>query len=214
LPNPSNIPLDFGSARISRDGHLLFVPVTNKGGHPKPVGYLIGLKHELTADPVGNASYQLDPSPPLPAWSVYRLVESIARLPDGLAICGPRNRWCKISLNAGNRLSIAILPLHELDNLRDRVSFTQQRKPAGHGGSLQSAHWPSGSNAFLDSRGLLHLKSHDSTVPEISLVLADADISGWTSDGRVCGPPFFFDGSRTSEPGLVFARMMQFLARL
>jgi MoxR-vWA-beta-propeller ternary system protein len=79
---------------------------------------------------------------------------------------------------------------------------------------LHIAEWPGGSKAFLDSRGLLHFKSHDPTVPEVSLVLSEGDIAGWTSDGHVCGPSFFFDGPQTSEPLEVFERLRQFLARL
>ena len=214
LPNPSNVLLDYGAAQVSRDGHVLFVPSRKKGGDNKPVGCLLRLQDKPTIEEIRNASYRLDPAPPLPTWNVYRLVESIARLKDGLAICGRRNRWRKISLNAGNRLCISDLPLHEKANLLNLVSFTQQEKPTGCGCSLQSVHWPSGSQAVLDSRGLLHLKSHDPTVPEISLVLADAEIACWTSDGHVCGPPFFFEGAYTTEPVLVFARIMQFLDRL
>jgi hypothetical protein len=53
------------------------------------------------------------------------------------------------------------------------------------------AEWPKGNRAFLDSRGLLHLKSHDSSIPEVSLVLREGEATGWASDGLMCGPRFF-----------------------
>jgi hypothetical protein len=79
---------------------------------------------------------------------------------------------------------------------------------------LYSARLPTGSRAFLDSRGLLHLKSGARNLPEISLVLADGEVAGWTSDGFVCGPPFFFEGSYNSDPRSVFERLLQFLIHL
>lgn len=56
---------------------------------------------------------------------------------------------------------------------------------------LRVARWADGSRAWLDSRGLLHLKSSDRTLPDLTLVLAqDAEVSGWASDGRVWGLRF------------------------
>lgn len=44
---------------------------------------------------------------------------------------------------------------------------------------------------WLDGRGLLHLRSSDATLPELSLVLCEGPLAGWTSDGRVWGPEYF-----------------------
>jgi len=85
--------------------------------------------------------------------------------------------------------------------------------PPNLGCTLQVAEWPSGSKAFLDSRGLLHLKSHDPSLAEVSLVLSDGEVAGWTSDGYVCGPSFFFDDQRPSNPQRVFNRIEDFLSR-
>jgi hypothetical protein len=79
---------------------------------------------------------------------------------------------------------------------------------------LQTAQFPNGSKIFLDSRGLLHLKSYDADCPEVSLVLADGEVAGWASDYHVCGPAFFFEGTYDSEPKAVFESIMGFLARV
>jgi len=60
----------------------------------------------------------------------------------------------------------------------------------------------------------LHLKSYDPAIPEISLVLADGMVAGWTSSGQLCGPQFFFEGSRTYDPYVVADRVQKFLNRL
>ena len=52
------------------------------------------------------------------------------------------------------------------------------------------ARWPDGSRAFLDDRGLLHLKFRGASV-EFSLVLTDAWSALWASDGRMAGADFF-----------------------
>jgi len=112
------------------------------------------------------------------------------------------------------RLVIVELPPHEKVELIDRIAFGAQVEAASRGCTLQIAEWPCGSKAFLDGRGLLHLKSHDPAIPEISLVLSDGEVAGWTSDGLVCGSAFFFEGLHHSEPKRVFERILQFLYRL
>jgi hypothetical protein len=79
---------------------------------------------------------------------------------------------------------------------------------------LQVSEIGGGSRIFLDSRGILHFKSSNPDLPEVSLVLTDGEVAGWTSDGRVCGPLFFFEGPVISDPRAVFERIMSFVAQL
>ncbi|MEM9941263.1 MAG: hypothetical protein AAF939_06700 [Planctomycetota bacterium] len=51
---------------------------------------------------------------------------------------------------------------------------------------LTEAIWNS-LHAVLDSRGMLHLRSTDPTIPEMTFVLDDANPTVWTSDGRLYG---------------------------
>src|SRR5262249_24724083 len=44
--------------------------------------------------------------------------------------------------------------------------------------SLQLAQWSDGSRAWLDSRGLLHLRSSDPNVPQCTIVLAEKELAG------------------------------------
>ena len=117
-------------------------------------------------------------------------------------------------MTAQRTLAIDDLPPYEKLELRNRVSFSLQSRPTGHGCTLQVATWPCGSMAFLDSRGLLHFKSHDALVPEVSLVLSGSEVAGWTSEGHVCGPEFFFEGGRKSNPERVLECLRQFLNQL
>ncbi|RTQ48805.1 hypothetical protein EJV47_14460 [Hymenobacter gummosus] len=52
--------------------------------------------------------------------------------------------------------------------------------------------WPDGSQAFVDTRGLLHLRSADPALPDVPLVLIiDRPTAAWAADGTVCGPDYF-----------------------
>lgn len=54
--------------------------------------------------------------------------------------------------------------------------------------------WPDGSEAVIDSRGLLHLKSSDASLPEISIVLALGKTTAClATDGTLCGSGYFLN---------------------
>ncbi len=57
--------------------------------------------------------------------------------------------------------------------------------------TLWKAEWASGSKAWLDSRGLMHLKSANKVHPEITLALRDGTLSGWLSSGAVFGDDYY-----------------------
>ena len=77
-----------------------------------------------------------------------------------------------------------------------RARAFKQLKTPQLGFSLSRAQWDDGSEAFLDSRGLLHLRSSDRTIPEVTIVLADGELGGWCSDGRLWGAKYYTGRSR------------------
>jgi hypothetical protein len=80
---------------------------------------------------------------------------------------------------------------------------------------LSVASWPDGSVAFLDRRGLLHLRSSDGVLPEISLVLpANGQVSAWRPSGNVAGDIYYFDGNPTMSPTVVGKILDRFAAPL
>lgn len=59
--------------------------------------------------------------------------------------------------------------------------------------------WKDGSEVLADSRGFLHLRSSDSAIPEITIVMIMGKPTAcWASDGRVCGATYF-TGIDTAE---------------
>jgi hypothetical protein len=85
---------------------------------------------------------------------------------------------------------------------RHGLTFKPVRLPPEVGFHLSRAVWSDGSEAFLDSRGLLHLRSSDRTVPETTIVLRDGEVAGWCSDGRLWGARYYIGtllGASTKE---------------
>jgi hypothetical protein len=138
------------------------------------------------------------------------VLDLIAHSGDAIAFCGRKGRWRWITSDNGR---IVIRGADSENVTWPGLPFSLQQMPPGLGCTLQVAEWPNGSKAFLDSRGLLHLKSHDPSLAEVSLVLSDGEVAGWTSDGYVCGPSFFFEDQRPSNPQKVFHRIEDFLSR-
>jgi len=206
---------DVGSARVSKSGQRIFVPSAAKAERGGACGWLFNLSTGHSQTLRRSWKGDLDPAPTLPVWNLSRNFEIIARVKDGIVLLGRKGRFRKLSLSRQNNLVIAELPAHERDDLMNKVPFPPPNASADNGFcTFRTAEWPLGSKAFLDSRGLLHLKSHDPSVPEISLVLSDVEVAGWTSNGYVCGPKFFFEGVQNSEPGRVFGHIMQFIGQL
>lgn len=81
-------------------------------------------------------------------------------------------------------------PLEQQSKLTHKQDFTLIDSD-GIRYRLSSANWGDGSQAILDSRGLLHLQPADSKISEISLVLAEGELTAWCSDSRTFGKSYF-----------------------
>ena len=92
---------------------------------------------------------------------------------------------------AANRQMVMESRRAEIPDKRVVATFSPAPAPQGVGYSLQVARWKDGSLAWLDSRGMLHLKSSDRSIPEVTLVLRDGALAGWTSEGRTFGMAYF-----------------------
>jgi hypothetical protein len=80
---------------------------------------------------------------------------------------------------------------------------------------LREALWDDGSRAVLDGRGLLHLRSSDSQIPETTIVLQENRLAGWCAGAGTWGDPYFL---HPREYGLdvawVWKAVLQPFARL
>ncbi len=95
------------------------------------------------------------------------------------------------------------------------LAFGQSFSPPGVHYRLRLATWSDGSRAWTDSRGLLHLKSSDPAIPELTFVLHEADMAGWASDGRIWGDRYFVGDRANVSAGEIYHKILvPFLARL
>lgn len=132
-----------------------------------------------------------------------------------LALRSRRGVWFKIDIDMVGLKSILLRPA-KLENWRPAaMAFDRDCSDPRVGYSLRAAVWPEGSLAFLDSRGLLHLRSADPAIPEMTLVLTDGPMSGWVADGRRFGLRYFTGTDEMASPYSIFHEILEpFTARL
>lgn len=102
-------------------------------------------------------------------------------------------------------------------SLRHACWFHRLRCLPGQRLKVRVAQWPDGSRAYLDARGLLHLKSGDRALSELTLVLGDeGPASAWASDGRMWGKEFYTGRKpdALSPPEELVQLIGEFIARL
>jgi hypothetical protein len=93
--------------------------------------------------------------------------------------------------------------------------FVPAPGPPGAKYRLQVATFPDGSKVFLDSRGLLHLKSSDRAIPEATIVLFDQSLAVWCSNGKTCGSKFFLGMQERATAEEIWETVLKpFAARL
>ena len=101
-----------------------------------------------------------------------------------------------------------------MGNCRQKVAFQRATPPPGCRYDLKCATWKDGSRAYLDSRGMLHLKSSDPGMPELTLVLSNRAVSGWTSVGATFGWSYFVGDGPTTTGHHVYELIRRFVSRL
>jgi hypothetical protein len=100
----------------------------------------------------------------------------------------------------------------QADNYRP-FEFTGRSDDFGF--RLHRASWADGSTAWLDSRGMLHLKSSAPQLAEITVIMAsDGTLAGWSSDGRVYGPRFYHQLQTSWDGGHLEELIQRFAERL
>jgi hypothetical protein len=144
-----------------------------------------------------------------------RFMGVVANDEVGLAVVSAK-QWCwrillqdgKIQLHHGwtsaARFPSQVLGFQGIDWLKKQ------------GYRLTLAQWKDGSRAWLDSRrGMLHLRSANPRVPEVSIILCEGETSGWCSDGRTWGNPYFLGDDPNADPRDIYKDVFQpFLEQL
>jgi hypothetical protein len=147
-----------------------------------------------------------------PARSLQSNFTSISAVPgQPLRLCTKRGRWQELFLARGSAL-LWVNSTEKEAVLRPQARPLTPISASSHlGGHLRRADWPGGNRAWLDGRGLLHLKPADPAAPEVTLTLScEAAMAAWSTDGRRCGPQFFHGEHFEDETKAIHELIEQF----
>ncbi len=203
--------------RVSRDGDRLLVRERGRPGGARSsiVSLTDGTSRTIANDPT-SAATALDPEIGLPApVHLRRKIGAIAVEAGRIWLYSSRGAPVRIELaGAQGPLALVVGSGAPSSPLRFEPAG-RQRDPRLR---LGRATFPDGSLAFMDGRGLLHLRSADASVQEVTLALAHPAIAACTSGGLRCGGEAFHDPGtpfrNPAEAAEVFACLHRFAARL
>jgi hypothetical protein len=133
-------------------------------------------------------------------WSVRSKFTHLALdLIGKIQLRAQKGYWVTIQ-HTPNSGHLALQRVSESDQaVADPLAFGESKPHPAAGSNLSPVEWPSGSKAWLDSRGMLHLQSADRTIPEVTIILAEStSLPAWSSDGLRIGPSFFTGGGPSS----------------
>jgi len=204
---PLQLKGEFEVHHIDPDGRQVLLQCTG----PKPGGYPYFSLNTVTGDT--NCQY-------------WPFTQTSQRIDQFVNEVGLRNRFKSIGVNAsgnivlssrkGQRLELALLGSKTIENAQlkfyDAAQLTSYREPtttveftrliSPFGFRLYRATWNDGSIAVLDSRGMLHLRSANASIPEISIVLREIEVpvAGWCSNGDMWGNPYHLSKAANISP--------------
>lgn len=148
----------------------------------------------------------------VPTRSLRRRFTHVSAKWDGrLELLSPKGQWLGLHVHEGR--AIRLIPIIDSGGGRT-VAFAPQPIETRFGCELSTATWDDGSRAFWDSRGLLHLKSSDPSLDEVSLVVGEWELAAWCSDGTLCGPEFFTGRAGTETPEGMLEKIARIVRRI
>jgi len=197
--------------RISPEGERLVVLDAVKG-----IWQILSLKDPLASvRPLpAKASSEINPganfSPPTRTLQNHFSAIAVTDR-NCIRLCTTKGKWLETFAFPERLVLVSSISDHKPSEAAQQP-FVAITTPTRFGCTLKRARWPNGSTAWLDSRGLLHLRSHDRTVPEITLALFHSSLAAWCSNGLRAGPAFFHGADHEAKP--VQQVLEQFCQRL
>ncbi|MDA7951150.1 MAG: hypothetical protein MPJ24_06645 [Pirellulaceae bacterium] len=205
IPDPANVLL-----AVSDDKQRIAVSDRKKSGHS---GFdLVDLKAHQVTPIVGDPKHWVKiKSPPNFQLNLRKRFESIYVNDQGLlTLTSRKNVELSIQYFSHlNRIGFSEAQVATSETIVKKNTFKQLQTDKSFGYTLRVANWEDGSQAFLDSRGLLHLRSSDELIPEISIVLHENHLSGWTSEGKFFGHEYFIDDNSVTDSEEIFIDVIQ-----
>ena len=109
---------------------------------------------------------------------------------DRLTLIGRRDSYWPLTYD-GRDGTIRLPSQPVATQLKARANFETLDQSRQNRYGLSVAKFGDTARAVLDERGLLHLQSTDSSVPEMTLVLVEGAIAGWVAGVGLWGPDYF-----------------------
>jgi hypothetical protein len=148
----------------------------------------------------------------VPTRSLRRRFTHVAATRDGgIELRSPKGQW--LGMHVPERGVIHLTPRHHGPTGKS-VGFVPLRTSKRFGCELAAAAWNDGTRAYWDSRGLLHLKSADPAIEEVSLVIGEWEVAAWCSDGTMCGPEFFIGRDDTATADEMLEKIARIVRRI
>ena len=182
--------------RVSEDGRRLMV--ARMAEKDVQVVDLQRMEMRVARGAMTDRDWVWMPQPPTRSVRVH--VRRIAVLNTGeICLHSLKSGWWRIELF---HHSLSLRPMNGVSPAPEATrEFEPMSMPGQPGFSLRVARWPDGRCAWLDDRGMLHLRSANPSVPEVTMVLSDEGLPAWSSDGLLCGSAFF-TGARPDSPAV------------
>jgi hypothetical protein len=119
----------------------------------------------------------------LPVWNVRSRATRIGFTSEGhICLMTTKGRWCYIDFV----LSEFCLKWNPPVEPADVQDFALMHLPDQPGFTLKVASWPDGRRAWLDSRGMLHLRCAKQSPPEVTISLSEHHMAAWATNGMYC----------------------------
>jgi len=183
---------------IKADGKRMLVDLSS--GEQWPVAYPISDKHGIS------------PSSP-PTCAMRRHVLRLGFTGQGKVCLGlSADRWCWLGLVQGDDSTEPAIVLHWVpaDPPKDVRDFVPVQISPRLGYSVKMAQWKDGRRAWMDSRGLLHLRCAHPKLPELTLCLGNERLAGWTGANLSWGDPFFIGDNFSAPAGEIWGIIKAF----
>ena len=120
-----------------------------------------------------------------------------------------RNQRAFILQNSNHTLNWVDSPLVFGEPLSNEAFFKNDKEVAEQVGFRLEFARRNQIEAVLDARGLLHLRSHNSLLTELTLTINDGLASGWTSDGRWFGSAYHCGPKAISSSNAIDSEVLQ-----
>lgn len=193
-----------------RRGDQLVVGIPSSPGKSGSAWRLVDVERRTSRQALGTPQQQLLSSATTARITTHSLRHRFQHVAwnHGLVLISPKQAHLKLTYDERHK-RIQLRPVSPATSLSG-TEFKSIASPENVGYELKQATLDDGTRVYTDSRGLLHIKSADQRLPEVTLVLHDAHLAGWCSRGGAWGPKYFTGLVENTSPP---STCLEFLAR-